>query len=33
MIAVLLVLLLAGGASGAMHDAPEPAFSTHLGDK
>lgn len=33
MIAVLLVLLLAGGASGAMCDAPEPAFATHLGDK
>ena len=33
MIAVLLVLLLAGGASGAMYDAPEPAFATHLGDR
>lgn len=33
MIAVLLVLLLAGGASGAMHEAPGPAFTTHLSDK
>lgn len=33
MIGVLLVLLLAGGVSGAMYDAPEPAFAVHLDDK
>lgn len=33
MIGVLLVLLLAGGVSGAMYDAPKPAFAVHLDDK